>query len=248
MMTNLLKSALRSFGVIAVRRSNFAAKYLAHPPRCPFDEVLLRAFPSPDGLSFVQIGANDGCRNDPIRKYVSACKWRGVAVEPDPKYFQELCKTYEGCPDVRLLNAAVDTAEGERNLYYLRTDLVPLPDWASGTGSLDLARVQSVAKDLSLPAEAIASRRVKTVTWDSVWAALGAETCDVLVLDTEGHDVVLLRAADLARRRPRVVHFEHSCLAMAERLAFYGELLDAGYELSTSMADTTACLPPASGP
>ena len=248
MKTDLLKSALRTLGIVAVRRSNRSVKFLDHPPHCPFDDVLLRTFPSLEGLSFVQIGANDGCRADPIRKYVSACNWRGIAVEPDPNYFQQLCKTHEHSPNIRLLNFAVDITEGERDLYYLRADAFRLPDWVEGTGSLNLARVQSIAKDFSLPPAAIASHRVKTITWNSVWAALGAETCDVLILDTEGHDVVLLRAADLARRRPRVVHFEHGCLTRAERLDCYAELLDTGYELSTSAADTTAYLPPSPDP
>ncbi len=217
-------------------------RYLRHPPQGSFDDVLLRLFPSLEKLSFVQIGANDGRRADPLCKYIKNCGWQGVLVEPNPLYFRRLVETYRGCLGVRFMESALDTVAGESVLYFLKSGLPALPDWAQGTGSLDVERVRTVARELSLPADAVISSVVKTVSWSDVWTALGAQHCDVLALDTEGHDVVLLRSCDLALHRPRVIHFEHACISKAERLAFYGELLDMNYELATSHGDTIAYL------
>jgi hypothetical protein len=41
---------------------------------------------------FVQIGANNGLTDDPIRQFVTKYHWHGVLVEPQPQVFQQLFK------------------------------------------------------------------------------------------------------------------------------------------------------------
>lgn len=65
------------------------------------------------------------------------------------------------------------------------------------------------------------------------------------MLDTEGYDLTLLRASGLAAHRPRLILFEHACNTLPERLEFYRELLELGYEVATCEGDTVATLPPA---
>ena len=54
--------------------------------------------------------------------------------------------------------------------------------------------------------------------------------------------MALLHAAGLGEHRPHLILFEHACNAMAERIEFYRELLELGYELATDGPDTTAWL------
>ena len=79
-----------------------------------------------------------------------------------------------------------------------------------------------------------------TVSWSEVWASFGDGRCDLLVTDTEGDDIRILRQAGIRERQPKVILFEHACVEASERWAFYKELSEAGYELSTSAGDTVA--------
>ena len=46
-------------------------------------------------MSFIQVGANDGLYDDPIRKFVLNYPWTGVLIEPQPEVFLRLVKNYE---------------------------------------------------------------------------------------------------------------------------------------------------------
>lgn len=238
-MNRLFKRA----GFTVVRRSHPGARYLDHIPLNAFDSVLLREFTSLRGLRFIQVGANDGRRADPIHDLVIRHSWTGLLLEPLPANFRELRKTYAGRPGLTLLNAALDDKTGTRPIFSLAPSLVGrVPDWAWGLSSFDAARVRQAASELGLGSDAVVSEPIATVTWTEVWSRMPDGKCDLLVLDTEGFDVALLRTADLGQHRPRVIHFEHACVSSAERVAFYCELLDLGYELATDGPDTTALL------
>jgi FkbM family methyltransferase len=235
-----LRNLLARLGFIVVRRTHAQARYLTLVSPTPLDEALFRVFPSLTGLSFVQVGANDGRRLDPVCRHIAACGWRGVFVEPDPDLFSQLRRNYGAQDRFAFLNAAVDVAAGQQTLHFIRPDLPALPDWVHGVGSLRRAHLENVAEHLNLPADAIASRPITTITWDDVFAALGSARPDVLVIDTEGHDAVLLDCLDFARHAPRVLHFEHACISAADRLRLYGRLIDLGYEIASFGPDTTA--------
>src|SRR5262245_48292496 len=63
-------------------------------------------------VTFIQIGANDGLRNDPIREFIVRDAWTGVLVEPLPDVFDLLKKNYSGRAAARLefVNAAISSA------------------------------------------------------------------------------------------------------------------------------------------
>lgn len=238
---SLFKKILRRLGVVAVRSHHSAVKYIDTPPMGMFDVILLRAFPDLAGLRFIQIGANDGVRADPIRQKVIGHSWTGILVEPIPFFFEQLKKNYKGYPGLEFVNAALDTAAGTRTIYMLRPGLA-LPDWALGLPTFDRDRLEAIAKGLGLTEADIVTAEVGTVTWDWLLSAFGSRPCDVLVVDAEGYDITLLRAAPLERWRPRVIQFENPSFSPAERLAFYGELLNLGYEIASDGQDSIAWL------
>lgn len=166
-------------------------------------------------------------------------------IEPLAKNFADL-RSHRGgaAPRIRLRQAAVDLVAGRRLVHDLALSATAgLPDWTRGLASFSRERVAQAAAELGLPDSAIVAEEIDTITWDQVWQEFGAQPCDLLVLDTEGYDLPLLRAASLARRRPRIIHFEHLCATAEDRHAFYRELTDLGYELATGGPDTTAWLP-----
>ncbi len=240
-------SLLRLFrrcGIVLTRAHSPAVRYLDHPPTSAFEGVLLRIFPDLRGLSFIQIGANDGLRADPIRAFIDDYAWTGLMYEPLSVNFDDLQRYRGTSPRLRLRRAAIDVSAGRRFVYDLApTATSALPDWTRGLGSFSRERVEQAAAELGLPDTAIRAEEVETITWTQMWQEFGPRRCDLLVLDTEGHDMNLLRAADLARHRPRLILFEHACNPLDERMAFYRELLALGYDLATCEGDTVAHLP-----
>ena len=47
-------------------------------------------------VTFVQVGANDGYRFDPLRKHIVAYHWPGLLIEPQPDVFAELKQNPRG--------------------------------------------------------------------------------------------------------------------------------------------------------
>jgi FkbM family methyltransferase len=211
-----LLKLLRRAGIVLVRAQNSGVRYFDHMPASAFEDVLLRIFPDLRGLSFIQIGANDGCRADPLRAFIDDYAWAGLMFEPLRANFTDLQRHRGTTPLLRLRRAAVDVTAGHRLVYDLKPDAAYIPDWARGLGSVSREPVEQAAHEF------------------------GPHRCDLLVLDTEGYDMTLLRAADLTQYRPRVILFEHACNTLDERIAFYHELIDLGYELATDGPDTTA--------
>ena len=243
-MKSFLKQLLRRLGIAAVSANHAGVRYLDHPPGSIFESVLLRTFPDLHGLNFIQVGANDGRRFDPINPYVTHYAWRGVLVEPVPANFRHLQQTYAGNARLTLLQAAVDLQPGRRAVYHLSEDMPgPVPEWAWGLASFDRSHLLHTVKAQGWSEDVIAATDVPTLTWLDLWLKSASGNCDLLVIDTEGYDVTLLRAAGLAEHRPRLIHFEHTHVSPEERLDFYRELIALGYELASDAGDTTAWLP-----
>jgi len=242
-MKTALKRLFRRLGFATVTSNHTGVRYLDHPPATAFDSALLRTFSSLQGLTFVQVGANDGHRFDPINTYVTTYSWRGVLVEPVPSNFRALQKTYGDNTRLILRQAAVDTVEGQRNIYHLREDLPgPVPDWLWGLASFNRDHLWNAIQPLGFDAADIVCQPVPTIKWNLLWQLLPEQQCDILVIDTEGFDINLLRSAGLGTHRPKLIHFEHSHVSTAERLTFYGELIELGYDLASDRGDTTAWL------
>ncbi len=235
---------LRRAGFVLTPAHHRGTRYLDHPPGTAFQDLLLRIFPDLHGLRFIQVGANDGNRADPLRPFIDRYAWQGVMLEPLEKNFAALQRLHGANPRLQLRRAAVDVTAGRRTIYDFSVETkASLPDWAGGLGSFSRARLEQAARELALPDSAIVPEEVDAIPWDAVWQEFGDKKCDLLVLDTEGYDLTLLRASGLARHRPRLILFEHACNTVAERLDFYRELIDLGYDLATCEGDTVATLP-----
>lgn len=168
-------------------------------------------------VSFIQIGANDGLRNDPIREFVVRDRWKGVFVEPLPSVFADLRRNYGGrrFSGLYFENAAVsqfdgetlefwtfrknflDTIPVERQLYYLRK------------ASFDRNHVSRFLTGDVEAQDALESIEVPCVTVDTLAQRyFDGGRFDLLVIDAEGHENVILESIDFGAVRPRVIFFE----------------------------------------
>lgn len=90
----------------------------------PNDSKLLHQIAQCAGFKeIVQIGANCGIRNDPVRTLVVKYKTKTLLVEPDPIAFKELKKSYAYLVkrglDIRFVNAYVSPKDIDLRYYSL---------------------------------------------------------------------------------------------------------------------------------
>jgi hypothetical protein len=106
----LLKRLVRARSSVATRSFG--------PPEPNVLESLLHAVLVKKDLTFVQIGANDGCTNDPLFEFVTHHhkRVRGLVVEPVKAYFAELVEV-PSVPAIIPVNAAIHRTEKEMTIH-----------------------------------------------------------------------------------------------------------------------------------
>ena len=93
-----VRSVLAAFGY-RVQGTRYIPRQLLEPANLralEFDDVVCRRmFEVGTTLSFVQVGVYDGVIQDPLRKYIEKCEWRGVMVEPQARAANRLRELYQ---------------------------------------------------------------------------------------------------------------------------------------------------------
>lgn len=177
---------------------------------------------------FVQIGANDGVTDDPIRKYILQYGWRGVFVEPLPDVFERLQANYEGMGRFEFLNAAVVDKVGSVTFY--RHNRLPQ---CSGLGVK--TRLQHVAQRVGELVEV----EVSGMTMGQVLKRV-QQPWGLLQIDTEGFDDQIVKMVPFGEMKPWIVRYEHKHLDGDQRYAVEQLLKEQGYALFWERNDTVA--------
>ncbi len=246
-MRNFLKACLRRCG-LTVRRTDNEQFF-------DFEALLWHRLHRSNPFRFVQIGACDGVRFDPIHRFIVAnhTRVRGVVVEPLPDLFESLCRTYAPYPGITPVNCAIHNSASSMTLYRVRPDQQSsLPEWAVGVASFD--REHHVR--LGIPESSITPVEVPCKTVTQLLAEAGLDSLDLLQIDTEGYDAEIILGLDPSRLRPTVIRFEHSLQSGGMSPATYRRVIDwlhaAGYEVipvdSDAVAFQRSILEPSSTP
>lgn len=180
-------------------------------------------------LFFVQIGGFDGVTGDPLRPILARRDLAGLIVEPMPNYFARLAELYAASDRIRLVNCAIDAAEGERVMWRFRPEAVGggllSPDFA-GVSSLMmeslLAEGGELGRHFDEQQRTLLRRLVEPVTvpcrrLDSLLAEQGVGRIDLLRVSTVGYEAKILQLFDFRRFRPAIVHYDMRHLGAAER-------------------------------
>jgi FkbM family methyltransferase len=200
-------------------------------------------------VNFVQIGANDGLRSDPIREFVVGHKWSGLLVEPLPGVFELLRRNYRRVPEGRLtfVNAAIAVgADGELTFWTVAPEALDRVGLEKRLGylrksSLDREQVTRWVDGTTITEDDVVGVTVPSLSFSSLlerhWG--GAEL-HLVVIDAEGYDLALLQSIDFTRHAPEAVLYESRHLGEGEAVA--RELLERhGYEV-TALGDDTAAV------
>jgi len=189
---------------------------------------------------FLQVGANDGLMDDPIHFLVRKYGWCGVLLEPDPQLFERLKENYSGVDGPILVNAALSPINGKTTFYRIRMD-EKMPSWCAGLGSFRRDVILSNKTDVPEIESHIIEDRIESISFHSLVARYKPPRIDLIVIDTEGYDLEILRQLDLIRFRPDLIVYEHKHLNERERTIAADLLIANGYSVqSTAWANTVA--------
>lgn len=236
------QQALASRGL---RLERLPRPLLRHPEaelRMHLDYALAQRVALTRDFFFVQIGAFDGRMVDPIYGWVQAHRWRGLLIEPQPRYFSELVENYKGVDGLEFRQVAVGTRRETRTLYTV-ADEPGVPEWAGMLASFDRETLLSHRQFLSEIDALLRCGAVECVGLNDLLAEAKADHVDLLQIDVEGYDHELIRILDLERFAPSIVRFEHVHLTHDQHDACIDKLVAHGYRVCLEEHDTLACLP-----
>ena len=193
-------------------------------------------------IFFIQIGANDGVSNDPLRKFVTEYGWPGILVEPLPEVFEVLKENYKDRPNLKFLNAAISEQDGFRTLYTVRID----DDTFKKAHQFSSFRREVVSLQTRwVPdiAQRVEETQVRCISLDTLLRETDGKEVDILQIDTEGYDFAILKMIDFSALRPSIICYEHCNLSKGEQQAAAELLVGHGYRLTKDNLDTVAYRP-----
>jgi FkbM family methyltransferase len=196
-------------------------------------------------FSIVQIGANDGNRNDPARPYVRRADVNALLVEPVPGYFEQLRENYRNAIGVQCAQVAIDATAGTAQMWEVDSS-----SRLRGSSSMHREVIDSAAwvtgdRDVSGLLHQI---EVPTRTLPGLLEEHDVSRVDWLVVDTEGHDKVVLDQVTpdfVAATGLSHVLWERMHLPRGEQRELRDRFEDMGFDTYNLRRDTFATLPDA---
>lgn len=198
-----------------------------------------RAYPQ---ARFLEIGANDGARFDPLAPFIADSEWTGVMIEPVPYVFDRLERNLAANERVAAANVAIAESSGSRPFYYLAEEVDDSHGtaigWYDTIGSFDrehLLKHRAVIPNIEQRIETI---DVPCVTVAEICNTHGIDNPELVLIDAEGYDAEIVASIDFEHVRPRLVIYEHHHLSAEAREACELRLRGFGYGLAEEGLDT----------
>lgn len=193
-----------------------------------------------DDFTIVQIGANDGNRNDFAQEFVRQEGTQSLLVEPVPVYYDMLEKRYRDDASVKLAQVAVDSVAGSVTIH-----AVTPHSRLRGSSSIHPEVIESAAwllKDndtsaITTPIE------VPTLTLEGLLEAYAIPHVDWLVVDTEGHDKVIMDQVTeefIALRGLKHAIWERMHLTQTEQKELITRFKAMDFKITNTRRDTFA--------
>jgi FkbM family methyltransferase len=240
----MIKKIVKAFIPDNTPLSNKIKKTLSRlrgiPPERPVQDILARYAKVKNDVTFLQVGANDGFKLDPINPYIIKYGWTGILVEPIPYLFEKLKQNYAKYSNKLFFeNAAVSASDGEQNFYRLKPSDDPnIPYWYDQLGSFKKEVVLKHKPRIHNFDELFIEDKVKTISFKTLFKKHGIDKFDLIHIDTEGYDYEVLRLLDLKHINADVVLFEHKHLDEVSYKKAIEILQKLNYKLYRHSGDT----------
>jgi FkbM family methyltransferase len=245
------KDAIKRLGKRFVRRVLKAQGYQIirrsaddYGPQIPLLSLLIEHCALIEGKgAILQVGANDGIMDDPVREVILALTLPAILVEPLPDKFERLRCNYSNQPNIRFENVAVSTESGQAKIFRISAAAKHLPEWTQGFASFDksllLKHFDDPGGEKVVPF--IESVRVPVVTIRQLLERhpdIGRLIA--LQIDAEGHDFAVVKSAVEAGCLPRIINYEHKHLTYSDQAKCRDLLSSHGYSFCAAGQDTLA--------
>jgi len=195
---------------------------LDNPPQVKIIDII-PLYPHKENMTFIEVGANNGVDNDPIRGWVEKYNWNGVLIEPVKKVFNELKKNYEGIEEVYFENVAISNSDNKFAIMYKPK--------SSKIASLDKNHTPMKGKYKEI--------KVESKKLNDIVEVYNISNLDLLNIDAEGYDFEVIKSLDFYKCRPKIIHYEHRHLGDIKNNC-ENYLLKNGYFLCWNRNNTVA--------
>lgn len=180
-------------------------------------------FQNSDFKSIVQVGANDGVQNDPLRRWLERPgHYRATLIEPLPLYADRLRSLYAHREDIQIVQKACGQICGTAQVHYIPPETAaqmngdgPPNDWAHGQGSFDRSTVEHWIRANAFRGAEYRARldefigSILTIPVDVIPVGQVLERCanSLLCIDVQGAELNVILGVDW-RVPPRYVIYE----------------------------------------
>jgi FkbM family methyltransferase len=187
--------------------------------------------------SFVQIGSNDGKKNDPLFRNIIKNGWKGILVEPDPSNFKKLLHNYSQANGLIFENLGIAPERGEMLFYKINHITDDEPAWYDQVGSFDKSTfIKNISYEQELEKRMI-TETLPVITFDDLLQKNKFGKVDLLHTDTEGFDYKILRSINFAVHEIKLVIFEGEWMTQFELREVIQYLRKYNYRIFRSGAD-----------
>ncbi len=178
----------------------------------------------------IQVGANDGKSDDFLRGSINK-DTKIVLVEPIESAFSELKKNYSDFTNVEFVNKAIDINNGKKKIYSVNPKYYDYykkrfnskdPSWLTVLASFEKNHLINHGIKLSH----IYSTEIDCVTFNELISLYSLNQLGLLVMDTEGHDSILVKSFIQSTNMRPVIIFEWIHMKINETQELF-ELLKA---------------------
>ncbi|MBS3081405.1 FkbM family methyltransferase [Candidatus Pacearchaeota archaeon] len=208
-----------------------------------FDKIISDYSKKNKDFFFIQIGANDGLKADPIYLYVRKYGWKGILVEPVNYIFKKLKKNYKGVPNIYLENVAIADKEGYKNFYRLKKisgENYPL--WYDEIGSFLKENVLKHKDKFPDLENYLMVEKIKCLTLKSLFKKYQLKKIDFLQIDVEGYDYHIVKQIPFDKIKPKIIRYEDRHLPKEQQEYCKNLLIKNGYKILQITGDTLAYL------
>jgi FkbM family methyltransferase len=180
---------------------------------------------------FIQIGAHDGKTDDKLYDLIQRHHWQGVLLEPIPYLFDRLVANHAGDPRLKFENSALALSDGPATFYRLRQTDDPMPHWYDQLGTLNRDVILKHRQQIPNLDDYLIAEKVVCISYESLLRKHDVSKVDLILIDTEGSDLEVLRQIDFERHRPQLLVYEQKHLSSPDKRAAVDLLIRQDYRV-----------------